>query len=147
MHLLRYQLAASEGHQHFEFISEGSKGRIVKQVTFEFIGDSIYNLAFGDVDTATQKIDDLVVSDNGDSEKVLATVVGAVYSFLAVHPDSWIYATGSTDSRTRLYQMNISRFFNVWKSTLDISGLVDGTWQPFERNQSFTAFLIRLKNA
>jgi hypothetical protein len=34
-----------------------------------------YNLAFGDKDDETGEINDRIVSNNGDSEQVLATVV------------------------------------------------------------------------
>jgi hypothetical protein len=55
-----------------------------------------YNLAFGDKNNETGDIDDAVVSNNGDSGQVLATVVSAVYAFTAVENDVWVYATGST---------------------------------------------------
>jgi hypothetical protein len=63
----------------------------------------LYNLAFGDKDHSTGEIDDKVISNNGDSEKVLATVVATVYAFTDKYPETWIYATGSTKARTRLY--------------------------------------------
>ncbi|MFY7789008.1 MAG: DUF6934 family protein [Thermoflexibacteraceae bacterium] len=37
------------------------------------------NLGFGDKHPITGEIDDLAVTDNGDSEKVLATVAATVY--------------------------------------------------------------------
>ncbi len=73
----------------------------------------INNLAFGDKNHLTGEIDDRIVTDNGDSEKVLATVVAAVYSFCDHFPDVWIYATGSTAARTRLYKMGINKYFDV----------------------------------
>jgi len=48
-----------------------------------------------------------VVTDNGDSIKVLSAVVSAAYAFVDKHPASWIYATDSAASRTRLYQNGI----------------------------------------
>lgn len=44
-----------------------------------FYETNLYNLAFGDKNPLTGEIDDKIVTDNGDSEKVLATVVAAVY--------------------------------------------------------------------
>jgi hypothetical protein len=41
----------------------------------------LYNLAFGDKNLDTGDLNDLAISNNGDSEKVLATVVAAVYAF------------------------------------------------------------------
>lgn len=39
-----------------------------------------YNLAFGDKNLETGEIDDTVISNNGDSEQVVATVISAVYA-------------------------------------------------------------------
>src|SRR5690554_1018587 len=65
-----------------------------------------------------REIDDKTVSNNGDSEKVLATVVATVYAFSDKYPDSWIFATGSTKARTRLYRMGITRYIDEIKKIL-----------------------------
>lgn len=44
----------------------------------------------------TGEIDDTVISNNGDSEKVLATVVTTLYAFIYKHQNAMVYATGST---------------------------------------------------
>jgi hypothetical protein len=44
-------------------------------------------LAFGDKDIEAGDIDDKVISNNGDSEKVLATVVATVYAFIDKYPN------------------------------------------------------------
>lgn len=106
MKLPRYELIAEKSLMVFEFTSEGSKGQIPKLIKFsETALKGFYNLAFGDKDLKTGDIDDNVVSNNGDSEQVLATVVSAVFAFTDSYTDTWIYATGSTKSRTRLYIM------------------------------------------
>ena len=51
----------------------------------------------------------MTISNNGDAEKILATVVAAVYAFYDQYPTVWILLTGSTASRTRLYQMAINK--------------------------------------
>lgn len=40
----------------------------------------VFNLSFGDKNAETGVIDDSAVSNNGDSEQVLATVVATVYA-------------------------------------------------------------------
>lgn len=81
----------------FEFISEGPKGLIHKLVQYQPTNvKDVYNLAFGDKDHATGDIDDTVISNNGDSEKVLVTVVATIYAFTDKYPNAWVYATGST---------------------------------------------------
>nr|WP_205748272.1 hypothetical protein [Dyadobacter bucti] len=86
MNLDRYALTAGTYSTIFEFTSEGPKGYISKIVAFQNIGPGIYNLAFGDKNDLTGDFDDQATSDNGDSEKVLATVVQALYKFFDAYP-------------------------------------------------------------
>ena len=104
MKLPKYEVEAEDSLEVFEFNSEGSKGSIPKLIKFsETALKGFYNLAFGDKNLMTGEIDDIVVFNNGDSEKVLATIVSAVYAFTDRNKNAWIYATGSTPARTRLY--------------------------------------------
>jgi hypothetical protein len=87
----------------YEFVSEGPNGRIAKMVEYtETATEGVFNLAFGDYDEITNSINDLSVTNNGDSLKVLATVASTVYAFFNKHPNAYIVATGSTNVRTRL---------------------------------------------
>ena len=66
-----YELKRSEGRLQYKFYSEGPQGRIVKAVRFQHrpeLGREVYNLAFGDYDERTDRLDDRIVSDNGDRE-------------------------------------------------------------------------------
>ena len=82
MKLPKYPLASGDKLLTYDFISEGPKGLIHKMVQFKRTNlKNVYNLAFGDKDLSTGEIDDTVISNNGDSEKVLATVVATVYAF------------------------------------------------------------------
>ena len=91
----------------------------------------------------TGEIDDKVITDNGDSEKVLATVAATVYGFTARLPKSWIYLTGSNLARTRLYRIGISKYLDTIKEDFDVYGLENNDWKPFELNQNYAAFLIK----
>lgn len=111
MKLPKYQLKADEELSVYRFVSEGRKGLISKRIQFTLINqEGIYNLAFGDEHPISGELDDLIISDNGDSEKVLATVVAAIYAFFDQYPAAWVYLSGSTASRTRLYQMAIAKY-------------------------------------
>ncbi|MEJ7738004.1 MAG: hypothetical protein WKF97_11295 [Chitinophagaceae bacterium] len=80
MKIEKYQLKAGQELLSYEFINEGPKGLIYKLIQFTVVNrNQVYNHAFGDKDSKTGEIDDLIVSNNGNSEKVLATVTGAVY--------------------------------------------------------------------
>lgn len=93
----KYDLISGENLTTFEFISEGSKGKIDKIIQFSSANYlNVYNLGFGDKDLITGEIDDKVVSNNGDSEKVLGTVVESLYIFTDKNPEALVYAIGST---------------------------------------------------
>ncbi len=146
MKLPKYPLASSDKMMTFEFISEGKKGIIHKIVKFQPTNlKGLYNLAFGDKDLKTGKIDDKVISNNGDSEKVLATVVSTVYAFTDKYPSAWIYATGSTESRTRLYRIGISNFLEEIRKDFDILGELEDDWENFNPNTDYKGFLVRRK--
>jgi len=146
MQLPKYPLSSSNKLMTFEFISEGQKGLIHKLVQYQSTNlKDIYNLAFGDKDQTTGNIDDTVISNNGDSEKVLATVVATVYAFTDKYPDLWIYVTGSTKSRTRLYRMGIAKFHSEVNDDFEILGQKDDDWEIFRKNIEYEGFLVRRK--
>lgn len=146
MKLPKYPLASNDKFTTFEFTSEGTKGLIHKLVRYQQTNvKGIYNLAFGDKDNITGEIDDEVVSNNGDSEKVLATIVATVYAFSDQYPDAWIYATGSTKARTRLYRMGITKFLTEVKEDFEILGELDGDWKEFKKNIEYDGFFVRRK--
>jgi hypothetical protein len=146
MKLPKYPLASSDRLFTFEFISEGPKGLIHKLVRYQPTNlKDIYNLAFGDKDHSTGDIDDKVISNNGDSEKVLASVVSSVYAFTDKYPDSWIYATGSTKARTRLYRIGISKFLSEVTDDFDVFGEKNDDWESFNKNIEYEGFLVKRK--
>lgn len=146
MKLPKYPLASSDEMLTFEFVSEGKKGLIHKLVRYQPTNlKDLYNLAFGDKDHETGDIDDKVISNNGDSEKVLTTVVATVYAFTDKYPEVWIYATGSTKARTRLYRMGISKFLDEVTTDFDILGELSDEWEEFKPGTEYDGFLVRRK--
>lgn len=76
MKLPRYELKVEKALMVFEFISEGKKGSIPKLIKFsETTLHDFYNLAFGDKDSTTLEINDIVVVNNGDCRTALSPVV------------------------------------------------------------------------
>lgn len=148
MRLDKYQLKAGGELLSYEFISEGPKGLIRKRIQFRLVNrQQVFNLAFGDKDAETGEIDDLVISNNGDSEKVLATVISAVYAFCDRHPDAWIYTAGSSRALTRLYKMGITKYYDEVKNDFDIFGQIDEEWEPFRAGRDYVAFLAQRKTS
>ncbi len=144
MDLPKYQLSAENSLTIFEFVSIGEKGQIKKLIKFsETHLKDFYNLGFGDKNEETNEIDDTIVSNNGDSEKVLATVVSAVYAFTDKNPEAWVYATGSTRARTRLYRMGINKYYDKVIKDFEVYGLIDDQWLNFEKGNDFDAFVVR----
>lgn len=147
MKLDRYELKAGRNLTTFEFLSEGPKGHITKLVQFQQMNlPNLYNLAFGDLNPLTGQLDDKVITDNGDSKKVLATVVAAVYAFAGQYPEAWIYATGSTATRTRLYRMGINKYFDIVEEDFDIMGEHQSEWEWYEKGKEYQAFAVHRRN-
>ncbi|MEM9830305.1 MAG: hypothetical protein AAF944_06685 [Bacteroidota bacterium] len=142
----RYELQSGKELETFEFVSEGPKGRIPKIVQyFPTNYKDLYYLGFGDKNLVTGEIDDIVVSNNEDSEKVLATVIATLYAFTDKHRNAQVYATGSTDARTRLYRIGISKYLNEALEDFEIFGELEDTWEPFEMDREYKGFLVRRK--
>ncbi len=146
MKLPKYHLKAESGFTRFEFISEGPKGAIRKLIEFQKTTDQeVYNLAFGDKDLLTGDIDDLAVTNNGDTEKILATVVAALYVFFDKYPAAYVYATGSTETRTRLYRMGITKFYKEMQEDFYLYGQIGDHFPEFESGKDYDGFLAQRK--
>lgn len=146
MKLDRYELKAGQNLTTFEFLSEGRKGKIVKVIQFQQMNiPNLYNLALGDKNHETGQLDDKTVTDNGDSEKVLATVVAAIYAFADKYPHVWVYATGSTEARSRLYRMGINKYFEIVETDFHIMGEQENEWEWYEKGKSYQAFAVSRK--
>jgi hypothetical protein len=147
MELENYESKSNKSQTTFNFISVGSKGEILKRIRFTKIKGykNLYNLAFGDIKMRSNKIDDRVVSDNQDREKILATVAQAVIVFLNQYPKANVLFRGSNAVRTRLYRMAITKYLEELIKIFDILGLTDNGWLPFEKDTTYIAFLINRK--
>lgn len=107
---------------------------------------SLYNLAFGDCNECDDDLDDLSVSDNRDTQKILATVAATLLVFIKNHPETWVVAQGSTKARTRLYRIGISKNLEHIPNEFVIFGhhAVTG-WEPFVLNEEYERFMITHK--
>ncbi len=54
----------------------------------------------------------MTISDNGDMELVLATVVAITCYFLQENRETNVFLTDSTPARTRLYQIIINKYLD-----------------------------------
>lgn len=119
--------------------------KAVEYTSVEINGQKFYNLGFGDLNDATGKFDDLSISNNGDRDKVLATVAATVLDFVNYVPGALIFAEGSTPTRTRLYQMALMTNLEDISKVLEVYGLIKDQWYPFEKNVNYEAFMALRK--
>lgn len=142
----KYKLYTTDSEFILEFKSIGPKGEIKKYIYFSPTDvENIYSLSFGDVGFESNEIDDTTRSDNKDVKKILITVANAVAIFLDKNPDAWVAATGSTDSRTRLYQIAISSDLENIETEYFVYGFNGMKWEKFMKNKNYEAFLIKKK--
>ncbi|WP_314270847.1 DUF6934 family protein [Capnocytophaga sputigena] len=147
MNLPQYKTNPDEDLHSFSFISEGKNGKIEKVIRYEKITDDVFNLGFGDKDPITGKINDKVVTNNGDTEKVLATVVSTVFTFTERNPNAYIYAIGSNHVRNRLYRRGITKYLSEALDTFAIYGMLPNQeFEIFNPNTDYVGFLLHLKN-
>ena len=129
----------------FDFVSDGRNGSIPKRVAFtKTEWNNVYNLAFGDIDDDND-IDDYSVSNNGDRNKILATVASIVEAYTKKYPDRWIIFRGSTTERTRLYRMAVGLYLEELSTKFEIYAFVNENVVPFVKNLKINAFLIKRK--
>jgi hypothetical protein len=155
MNIPKYDLLTNTDSTLFRFESNGNCGEIVKGIAYTVTkNETLYNLGFGDLifDPIQNGyiIDDLVVSDNGDRDAVLATVVKSVYTFSEIYPERNIFIKGSTKARTRLYRRAISLNFEELSETFHIFGAMEDKNGdifnvPFDPNGDFYGFIIKRK--
>jgi hypothetical protein len=146
MNLHRYTYFTND-YKEYAFFSEGPKGRIKKIIKFMKIQDDpiVFNLAFGDEDPLTREVSDSVKTDNKDRDIVLATVANTIHAFCDHYGDHYIYAEGSNPTRTRLYQMSISRLWPEISIDFDVYGVVGSEVQQFQRHVNYEAFFVKRK--
>jgi hypothetical protein len=131
----------------FEFRSIGKYGPILKRIAFVKTDmPSVYNLAFGDV-YENNEVDDLSISDNGDRNKILATLAKVIDRYTAKYPERWIYFRGSTEERTRLYRMAVGLNLEELSEKYEIYAEVEESMDflPFHKNMKISAFLVKRK--
>jgi hypothetical protein len=139
-------LYIKEGYSVFEFLSIGKKGIIPKRIVFiPTEHPKVYNLMLGDIDV-NGEINDVSISANGDRDKILSTVAHVVEVYLRAYPQRWIYFSGSTRGRTRLYRMAIGINLEYLLLKFEVYAKVGNDIAPFSKNMKADAFLVRIKS-
>jgi hypothetical protein len=100
----------------------------------------------GDVNKETDEVDYFSKSNNGDTEKVLATVAATIFGFFNKHPNSIVYATGSTNARTRLYQIGINKYFSEIEPDYHLLVELENKLERFKSGVNYDGFVIFKKD-
>jgi hypothetical protein len=145
LNLEKYPYNTNKSLLDYEFESLGPKGIIKKVARFTEIGTNIYNFGFGDLDPITGEIDDSVASGNNDGDKILSTVANIIYDFTSVFPKAAVVIKGTTNSRTRRYQMGINKYWDQISQIFEVFGLKKNQWEHFRKGGNYEAFLGRRK--
>lgn len=136
-----YQLYANADFTVFEFTSTGKNGSIPKAIKYtQTLNPAVYNLGFGDIvfsDDTTIEIDDDTLSNNGDIQKVIATVVYSAYLFTEHHPESFILFGSSNPAKLRLYRMFLSHNLTEILKEFVVNGAVHNAQGQFV-NEAFS---------
>lgn len=94
--------------RRYTFTSVGPRpvNKVVLYSETDFL--NYYTLSLADVEPDGQ-LNYLSARNNGDLERILATVAQTLLAFLAHYPAAHVAFAGSTPSRTRLYQIVLTR--------------------------------------
>lgn len=145
-----YTLQISSDALSFKFDSVSPQSVIHKIIEFSpFPTNAIfYNLALLDIneDGTTS---DLAISNNQDTNRVIATVFKAMRVFFEKHPNKLVYFKGSDETglRTRLYRVLISRELEQATNMFAIYGqLSDEIYEELAPDRPYIAFIFQLKH-
>jgi len=145
MNLDRYEYAREWAYKEYSFYSEGPNGRILKVVSFVLMSSRpvrIYNLALGDWNNEYGEPDYWSVTNNGDTEKVFATVAAIILDFTSTAGSVLIQLEGNSPARKRLYQMTINRYRNEIAKIFQVLGRVNYQLEAFQKNTAYDLILI-----
>jgi hypothetical protein len=159
MQIEKYQVETTVDSLIYTFESVG-KTTIKKVVEYTKVNPiyldlpsniEVYNLGFGDWDDEINDFKDKITSNNGDMEKVLATVANTVFSFWRNYPDASIFFQGSQIQgeeplRTYLYQRKIERYFEEISNIAYVFGKFNGQLEIFTKGKTYSNFLIIRKS-
>jgi hypothetical protein len=106
-------LQAFRDFSAFQFMSIGTAGPVIRQVRFTGQNDAgIYNLDLRDL-PVTKKDDPGRVTDQGDMNTVLATLVQIIEIYTERYPRRTIRLKGDTREKAHLYRVALERHLKI----------------------------------
>ena len=138
-----YPLLPSKSENAFFFRSVGVKGTILKVIIFEHLKGNRYNLAFGD--WINGDLNDTIISNNNDLQKVVSTIAKTIYQFTEEYPLAIITIEGVDAKRTKLYNTIFRRRFFEIKETFEVKGIVNEVKEDYNPSKSYEKFEVKKK--
>lgn len=141
-----WPLEVSEENRAYYFLSRGPRGNINMTIQFTPMEiDGIFNLSFGKLNE-NGEMDDAFVNNNGDRDKIIATVIAAVNEFTLHYPRKFVYFSGHSEGRNRLYRGVLSIYLTQWLQDYTVWGAKeDGNFELFKKDKTYLEYLIRRK--
>ena len=68
-----------------------------------------------------------------------------IKTLVDIYPDVLVYVKGSTASRTRLFQMGITKHWVEISALFTVFGLTNNKWQLLPKNVNYDAFMVLRK--
>jgi hypothetical protein len=141
-----YEFLTTSDALAFEFDSVSATRTIRKVVVYDRFPNVpfLFNLSLAD-QCPDGFLDDLARTNNDDLERVMATVGQTLFVFFERYPNAVVYFTGSTEARTRLYQIIIAKELADAQQWFVIQGVTNDGAESFQPNKSYKAFLLTWK--
>ena len=127
----------------YGFMSEGTKGTIIKIIIFTPTEDGKWNLAFGD--WQNKDVDDKVMSNNQDVVRVIGTVAKVTYKFFENYPDAVLIIDPVDEKRKKLYNIVFQRHFETIKKDFKIVGILGEKSSNYSPKKRYDSFELSLK--
>jgi hypothetical protein len=127
----------------FRFVSAGPAGLITKEIRFAGLPDSgMYSVHLGDI-RQNGDFDPSAVSNTGDRNRVLATVILAIELYTERYPGRSILIGGFDRQRARLFRLAIGVNFKKISQVFTILEVCEGRYLPFSPDTNSTIFHLR----
>lgn len=135
-----YQYQIENDALRYTFVSEGPRP-VTKLVVYAETDQP--NLLLADVG-ADGLPDYLSVSNNGDLERIMATVAQTLLAFFRHYPNATVAFSGNTPARIRLYQAVLAREIRAASTDFIILGLRKGLLELLQPNHTYDGFVVFL---
>jgi hypothetical protein len=139
--ILPYLFVKSKNDTQFNFISVGKAGEIEKTIKFSKTKyDFLYNLSLTDTIAGSAR------NGNGDSDKIIETVISSIISFTLNRPEIWISIIGNTAVLARFFKISICKRIEDFKDQFDVYEDMELHWEEFNVCVKCKGFVVRRKN-